>query len=311
MRIPLAIGLNTITVTATDATGSVSRHVSVTRRRASRRSARPDDQRSSRHDHLRDDIALGNRKRRQRRASRDLDHQHGRIRRSDDQRHELDILSIPLAIGLNTITVTAADATGSVSARQRDPRDCQPSAAGSDDQPSSGHDYRRDDVALGNRNRRQRRAGSKLDERAWAHPTERSISGTNWVISNIPLAIGVNTITVTAADATGSVSRSVSVTRTGHAPGPDTTGPDADDHLPVEHLGGDNARLADIQGHRVGPVGSRQRDLVDQYGRGRHGVWNNAMERSDPAAGGVQSGDHPRDRYGRQRELAKRSGDRR
>jgi hypothetical protein len=45
----------------------------------------------------------------------------------------------------------------------------------------------------------------------------------NWVISSIPLAIGVNTITVTAADATGSVSRIVSVTRTvGVA---DTTGP--------------------------------------------------------------------------------------
>jgi hypothetical protein len=50
-----------------------------------------------------------------------------------------------------------------------------------------------------------------------------SISGSNWVISSIPLAIGVNTITVTAADATGSVSRIVSVTRTvGVA---DTTGP--------------------------------------------------------------------------------------
>ena len=50
-----------------------------------------------------------------------------------------------------------------------------------------------------------------------------SISGSNWVISNIPLTIGVNTITVTAADATGSVSHIVSVTRTAGVA--DTTGP--------------------------------------------------------------------------------------
>ena len=46
------------------------------------------------------------------------------------------------------------------------------------------------------------------------------------MISNIPLTIGVNNITVTAADATGSVSQIVSVTRTATAPGgTDTTGP--------------------------------------------------------------------------------------
>jgi hypothetical protein len=50
-----------------------------------------------------------------------------------------------------------------------------------------------------------------------------SITGSNWVISNIPLSIGVNNITVTAADATGSVSRIVSVTRTAGVA--DTTGP--------------------------------------------------------------------------------------
>jgi hypothetical protein len=39
------------------------------------------------------------------------------------------------------------------------------------------------------------------------------LSGSNWVTSNIPLAIGLNTITVTASDSTGSVSRSVTITR--------------------------------------------------------------------------------------------------
>jgi len=50
-----------------------------------------------------------------------------------------------------------------------------------------------------------------------------SISGSNWVISGIPLSIGVNNITVTAADATGSVSRIVTVIRTAGVT--DTTGP--------------------------------------------------------------------------------------
>ena len=54
-----------------------------------------------------------------------------------------------------------------------------------------------------------------------------SISGTNWVTLNIPLAIGFNSITVTAADETGSVARVVSTTRTVTPPpaGTDTTGP--------------------------------------------------------------------------------------
>ena len=56
------------------------------------------------------------------------------------------------------------------------------------------------------------------------------VTGTNWVAANIPLAIGLNSITVTAADATGSVSRIVSVTRQAIVippppPGTDTTGP--------------------------------------------------------------------------------------
>ena len=53
-----------------------------------------------------------------------------------------------------------------------------------------------------------------------------SISGTTWSILSIPLAIGINNITVTAADATSSVSLVVSVTRTAILPGgADTTGP--------------------------------------------------------------------------------------
>ena len=54
-----------------------------------------------------------------------------------------------------------------------------------------------------------------------------SVNGTTWVAANIPLFVGSNTITVVAADASGSVSRAVSTIRT-VTPLPtrtDTTGP--------------------------------------------------------------------------------------
>jgi len=56
------------------------------------------------------------------------------------------------------------------------------------------------------------------------------IAGTNWTVANIPLAAGLNTITMTAADSSGgSASRTVTVTRqvivTPPPPGTDTTGP--------------------------------------------------------------------------------------
>ena len=78
---------------------------------------------------------------------------------------------------------------------------------------------------------------------------------------------------MTAADATGSVSQIVSMTRTA-APlpaGTDTTGPALTITYPSSHVAGYHARLADVQGHGVGSFGSRQRDVVDQYGRGWNG----------------------------------------
>ena len=65
----------------------------------------------------------------------------------------------------------------------------------------------------------------------WASSTgpsgTASIGGTNWTIASIPLTTGLNSITITAADATGSVSRVVSTTRTAAPPpvGSDTAGP--------------------------------------------------------------------------------------
>jgi hypothetical protein len=58
-----------------------------------------------------------------------------------------------------------------------------------------------------------------------------SVSGTNWTAPSIPLTMGINSITVSAADASGSLSRTVTVTRQTATPPPpppggtDTTGP--------------------------------------------------------------------------------------
>jgi matrixin/glucodextranase-like protein len=59
--------------------------------------------------------------------------------------------------------------------------------------------------------------GSGTPAVTWALSTSASgaatLSGANWLISSIPLATGLNTITVTAADITGSISQTISVTR--------------------------------------------------------------------------------------------------
>lgn len=52
-----------------------------------------------------------------------------------------------------------------------------------------------------------------------------SVSAGNWSIASIPLALGANTITVTAKDSTTQVSLPVSITRTQTPPTPPTTGP--------------------------------------------------------------------------------------
>jgi len=53
-----------------------------------------------------------------------------------------------------------------------------------------------------------------------------STNGTNWVAANIPLVVGVNSITVRATDAHGTVSQTVSVTRQTAAPPPPPPGTD-------------------------------------------------------------------------------------
>jgi hypothetical protein len=138
------------------------------------------------------------------------------------------ILSIPLAIGVNNITVTAADATGSVSRIVSVTRTVvappSPLALTINTPPATTTSAA---ISLSG----TVTGGSGSPAVTWttsvAASDGTSISGSNWVISSIPLAIGVNTITVTAADATGSVSQVVSVTRTVATPpgGTDTAGP--------------------------------------------------------------------------------------
>jgi Bacterial Ig domain len=137
------------------------------------------------------------------------------------------ILSIPLAMGLNTITVTAADATGSVSQIVSVTRTVAtlpgPLVLMINPPPATT-------TALTMSLSGTVTGGSGSPAVTWSNSMGSfdgtAISGSNWVISNVPLTIGLNNITVTAADATGSVSQIVSVTRTATAPGgTDTAGP--------------------------------------------------------------------------------------
>jgi hypothetical protein len=137
------------------------------------------------------------------------------------------IVSIPLAIGLNRITVTAADATASVSQTVSVTRltttgpgpltlivNPPPATTTSATISLSG-------TVTG---------GSGGAVVTWLASTGASdgafVSGVSWTILSVPLALGFNSITVTATDATGTVSGTVSVTRT-TVPlgGTDTTGP--------------------------------------------------------------------------------------
>ena len=229
LSIPLAIGLNTITVTAADATGSVSRIVSVTRQVAPPPGPLvltinlPPATTTSATISLSGTVTGGSGS-----PAVTWITSTGVSDGSSISAGTWSILSIPLAMGLNTITVTAADATGSVSrivsvirqvAAPPGPLvltiNAPPATTTSATMSLSG-------TVTG---------GSGSPAVSWTNSMGSfdgsSISGSNWVISNIPLTIGVNNITVTAADATGSVSQIVSVTRTATPPpgGTDTSGP--------------------------------------------------------------------------------------
>jgi len=137
--------------------------------------------------------------------------------------------SIPLTVGFNTITVTATDATGSTSStvgvtRQTVTPPPNPLTLTINVPPATTTSAA---VSLSG----TVTGGSGGAIVTWSLSTgasgTASVSGTNWVALSIPLAIGLNSITITAADATGSVSQVVSTTRTAAPPpvGTDTAGP--------------------------------------------------------------------------------------
>ena len=131
--------------------------------------------------------------------------------------------NIPLTVGLNSITVTATDTTGSASQTVSVTRvsslnltvNAVPASTTSATITLSGT------VA----------ADDGPPAITWSTSAGSSglavLNGATWLAVNIPLAVGFNTITITAVGETGSVSRSVSITRT-VVPPPgetDTTGP--------------------------------------------------------------------------------------
>jgi len=227
LSIPLAIGVNTITVVARDAIGTVSRVVSVTRTVAPPPGPlvltinTPPATTTSAAISLSGTVTGGSGA-----PAVTWTTSMGASDGSSISGENWSIVSIPLAIGANTITVTAADATGSVSRIVSVTRtvvqppgplaltiNAPPATTTAATMSLSG-------TVTG---------GSGGPAVSWSNGLGAfdgsSITGSNWVISNIPLAIGINTITVTAADATSSVSRIVSVTRTAIPAGTDTTGP--------------------------------------------------------------------------------------
>jgi hypothetical protein len=234
LSVPLALGLNNITVTAADATGSVSRTVSVTRLIIPPNpsplvlivNAPPVTTNSARLC-LSGTVTGGSGAPAVTRASNTTEHAGATI-----SGVTWTIVGIPLAIGLNSITVTAADATGSVSQTVNVARlsitgaspltlvvNAPPVTTTSATISLSG-------TVTG---------GSGAPVVTWITSTGASdgatvitsAMGVNWSILSVPLAIGFNSITVTATDATGSVSRTVSLTRTVISPegGTDTTPP--------------------------------------------------------------------------------------
>jgi hypothetical protein len=227
LSVPLAIGLNTITVTATDATGSVSSTVSVTRLVASPNPLvltinAPPATTTSATITLSGTVTGG--------SGAPAVTWVTSTAASDGASISgvtWTILSVPLAIGVNTIMVTAADATGSVSLTVSVTRltttgggplvlvvNPPPATTTSATISLSGN------VSGGS-------GGTVVTWIASSGASDgASISGVSWSILSVPLALGFNSITVTATDATGNVSRTVSVTRTIIPPvGGDTTGP--------------------------------------------------------------------------------------
>jgi hypothetical protein len=140
------------------------------------------------------------------------------------------IANIPLVLGLNTITVTAADTSGSVSHAVTVTRQIVVVSTLALTVTAPPPTTTATSISLSG----TVTGGSGGATVTWWLSTGASgpavVTGTNWQAVNIPLAVGLNTITMAATDSSGgSASRTVTVTRqvivTPPPPGTDTTGP--------------------------------------------------------------------------------------
>ena len=228
--IPLAVGLNSITVTASDASGSVTRTVTVTRETVgpppnplTLTVNAPPATTTSGTISLSGTVNGGSGG-----AIVTWLTGTGATGTASVSGASWTAASIPLAIGLNSITVTATDTSGSVSSivsvtqQTAPPPNLLTLTVNAPPATTTDATVSLSGTVTG---------GSGGATVTWSLSTgasgSASVSGTGWVASNIPLAIGLNSITITAADATGSVSRAVSTTRTAvpPPPGTDTAGP--------------------------------------------------------------------------------------
>jgi hypothetical protein len=225
--IPLSFGTNSITITATDSTGSVSHTVSVSRQVVVTSPLAltvdaPPSTSSAVSISLSGTVTGGSGG-----ATVTWSSSAGASEAAVVTGTNWLATNIPLVAGFNTITVTANDATGSVSHSVNVTRQVvaiSPLTLTVDAPPSvtSVASISLSGTVTG---------GSGGATVTWSASSGASgaavVTGATWLSANIPLTVGFNSITVTASDASGSISRTVSVTRQVIAPpaGTDTTGP--------------------------------------------------------------------------------------
>ena len=219
--IPLAIGLNSITVTAADSSGSVSQTVNVTRLASTALVLTvnpPPATTTSASISLSGTVSGGTGG-----AFVTWITSTGASDGATISGTNWSILSIPLAMGLNSITVTAVDSADRLSVTVNVTRLVSAPLVLTVNPPPATTTSAT--ISLSG----TVSGGSGGIAITWVTSTAASdggtINGTSWTITGIPLAIGLNSITVTAADPTESVSVTVNVTRTAITAGPDTTGP--------------------------------------------------------------------------------------
>ena len=139
-------------------------------------------------------------------------------------------------------------------------------------------------------------------------------SAAAWSIANVPLAVGANTITVTASAGGSQISKTVSVTRqsvsttpTARAAEAPTPRPQLDHHLALIGNPVDHRSVCHHRRHRQRQRRSGASVLGHQLRPSRSGFGHHRLVGRDPADSREQFGDGSRRRRRRQRRLAQHS----